>query len=431
MSSRSYRGFHVKPVWTDPDSPYLKAYLDRNTAPSVWPQFGAPPEPFKGITTDGYVRGGLYKLERTGANTGALCASAEAFISSLDAAQRTEAFRPVLSSDWMLWFNGCEMPYGASLRNATEPQREAFLNLLRATLSARGYEQVWRAMQFNEVLGEIIGNTISHNTWNYAVAVFGAPSTSEPWGWQLQGHHVVVSCFVLGDQVVMTPLFIGAEPAIIDDGPLKGQSILREEEQAGFDFIHLLDRDQRRMAIVESSMLEPDLPPGRYIQFDQRIQSGARKDNIILPYEGISAAHMSSSQRDHLVSIMEVYASRLPPQHASVKMNEISRHLEETHFAWIGSTGPSDPFYYKIHSPVILIEFDHHSGVVLDNKLPEKFHVHTQVRTPNGNDYGRDLLRQHYELHHRPDHQHHTHGNGHSFHHHHHGDGSLEHYHDE
>jgi hypothetical protein len=73
------------------------------------------------------------------------------------------------------------------------------------------------------------------------------------------------------------------------------------------------------------------------------------------------------------------------------------RHISGTHFSWIGSSGPTDPFYYRIHSPVILIEFDHHSGVALDNALPEKFHVHTLVRTPNGNDYGKDLLRQHYE----------------------------------
>ncbi len=31
---------------------------------------------------------------------------------------------------------------------------------------------------------------------------------------------------------------------------------------------------------------------------------------------------------------------------------------------------------------------------------PVKWHVHTVVRTPNGNDYGKDLLRQHLEAHH-------------------------------
>ena len=65
------------------------------------------------------------------------------------------------------------------------------------------------------------------------------------------------------------------------------------------------------------------------------------------------------------------------------------------------------PFYYHIHSPVILIEFDHLPGIIWDNLNPTRDHIHTVVRTPNGNDYGRDLLRQHYEMN---DHSHpHTH----------------------
>lgn len=31
-----------------------------------------------------------------------------------------------------------------------------------------------------------------------------------------------------------------------------------------------------------------------------------------------------------------------------------------THFCWIGSYDEESPFYYRIQSPVILIEFDHH-----------------------------------------------------------------------
>ena len=49
--------------------------------------------------------------------------------------------------------------------------------------------------------------------------------------------------------------------------------------------------------------------------------------------------------------------------------------------------------------PVLLVEFDRHKGVFLDNDEPEKFHIHIIVRTPNGNDYGKDLLRQHYATH--------------------------------
>jgi hypothetical protein len=211
----------------------------------------------------------------------------------------------------------------------------------------------------------------------------------------------VVNCFVLGDQIVATPQFVGAEPAIIDEGPLKGLSILQEEERAGFELFHALDAGQRDTAVTFSSMLPEDLPPGRYHLADQRTQAGAFNDNVVLPYEGLAGADMTASQRDKLAELIEVYVARLPQGHDRVRMREVTRHLSETHFSWIGASGPEDPFYYKVHSPVILIEFDHHSGVALDNAHPEKFHVHTQVRTPNGNDYGKDLLRQHKERFHR------------------------------
>jgi hypothetical protein len=88
--------------------------------------------------------------------------------------------------------------------------------------------------------------------------------------------------------------------------------------------------------------------------------------------------------------------------HAKVKMDEVRRHLDETRFAWLGGTGPDAVFYYRIHSPVILIEFDHQGLTAmrgLERGKPTREHVHTMVQTPNGNDYGKDLLLQHYEQH--------------------------------
>ena len=56
---------------------------------------------------------------------------------------------------------------------------------------------------------------------------------------------------------------------------------------------------------------------------------------------------------------------------------------------------------------MILIEFDHQRPAGLrhlagDPGVPNREHIHTVVRTPNGNDYGKDLLRQHYEAHPHP-----------------------------
>jgi hypothetical protein len=98
-----------------------------------------------------------------------------------------------------------------------------------------------------------------------------------------------------------------------------------------------------------------------------------------------------------LLRLIETYTGRVRPGHAAVKLEEVKRHLAETHFAWMGATDEDSVFYYRVHSPVILIEFDHQRGVALEIDEPSRQHIHTVVRTPNGNDYGKDLLRQHHE----------------------------------
>jgi Protein of unknown function (DUF3500) len=74
----------------------------------------------------------------------------------------------------------------------------------------------------------------------------------------------------------------------------------------------------------------------------------------------------------------------------------VRHRLDDTYFMWMGGTGPEDVFYYRIHSPVIMIEFDHQPGIAFDSNEPTRAHIHTVIRTPNGNDYGRDYLRQHH-----------------------------------
>lgn len=105
---------------------------------------------------------------------------------------------------------------------------------------------------------------------------------------------------------------------------------------------------------------------------------------------------MNASSRGRLLDLMAVHVALLPHAAARARRTELERHLHDTYFCWVGGWGPQEPFYYRIHSPVILIEFDHHRGVFLANEDPTPFHVHTVVRTPNGNDYARDLLQQHY-----------------------------------
>jgi hypothetical protein len=100
------------------------------------------------------------------------------------------------------------------------------------------------------------------------------------------------------------------------------------------------------------------------------------------------------------MDLVGLYVNNLPEGHARVRMDDVRAHLDGTYFAWIGRTDPGSVFYYRIHSPVILIEFDHQNPANLRHLAagpgPNAEHIHTIVRTPNGNDYGKDLLRQHY-----------------------------------
>jgi hypothetical protein len=131
--------------------------------------------------------------------------------------------------------------------------------------------------------------------------------------------------------------------------------------------------------------------------------AGAFHDNARIDYAGVCGSDLSDAQRRLLLSLVGVYVGWTRDGHAGVKIHEVEKHLDETWFAWMGATGDEGPYYYRVHSPVVLIEYDHHPGVVFDNDAPSPNHIHTVVRAPNGGDYGVDLLRQHHE---RYDHAH-------------------------
>ena len=122
----------------------------------------------------------------------------------------------------------------------------------------------------------------------------------------------------------------------------------------------------------------------------------ALSDNLQLAHEGLRADRLTTSEQEQLLGLIDVYIGRMRAGHDRIRMDEVARQLDQTHVAWFGGIEPDSTFYYRIHSPVLLIEFDHLRGIALDNDEPARTHIHTIVRTPNGNDYGKDLLRQHY-----------------------------------
>jgi Protein of unknown function (DUF3500) len=357
-------------------------------------------EPFVGITTDGTVRPGLFPITSTGVSTRPIVDAGAAFLAALDQAQRNTVTFPVDSDNWLRWSNVhiFLMRHGLLLEDLDDRQRTAALDLLRASLSSRGFDDVRTVMRFNEVLADITGSRDEYGEWAYFLSLFGTPSEDEPWGWQLDGHHLNLHCFVRGDQVVLTPAFLGSEPCHVATGPHAGLRSFHAEQRQGLAVVRSLSDEQARTAILYPSVLSTDLPPERSVPIDGQMMACAFRDNRRLQYEGLRADAMSDGQRRLLRDLIVTYVGRIRDGHAEIRMDEVSRHFDETHFCWMGGADDVSPFYYKVQSPVILIEFDHEPGVVFANNEPTRHHVHTVVRTPNGNDYGRDLLRQHYEL---------------------------------
>jgi Protein of unknown function (DUF3500) len=412
MSDLDYRPFVPAPSDSSIAGPTPRAHTKaRMRSPraqelfATWEQMFA--EPFRGITTDSHVIPDLYAPRPEGAPTLAMIEAVNALMAQLSPEQRKACCFPVDSNQWRHWQN-TELyveNYGLRLDEVPQPLRDATMAVLRASMSQHGYALSRDVMRLNRFLGDLVGGPEVMGEWSYIFCLFGEPSESEPWGWQLFGHHLVLNCFILGEQMVLTPAFWGAEPNYADHGPFKGIHLFQDEERAGLTLMRSFSAEQQKRAIIYHSMMGGDLPEGRRHFADNLHLGGAFQDNRVVPYEGLKGAELSSVQRRDLMDLVDKYIATLPAGPRAARIAEVERHLADTHFCWIGGFSETSPFYYRVQSPVIFIEFDHHAGVFLTNERPEKFHVHTIVRTPNGNDYGIDLLRMHYK--HAPHHHHH------------------------
>jgi len=349
--------------------------------------------PFKGITTTGEVMPGLFEIKPAGVSTEPVRNAASAFIETLNPVQLARTMYPVDDVEWRKWMNQhFYARQGVSFADMTDRQREAAFGLMRASLSSQGFELTRNIMRLNETLAELAEDHDFLGEWLYYIQIYGKPSATDPWGWKLEGHHAIINYFVLGDQVVMTPLFIGSEPVKAPSGKYKGTEILQKEQNDGLAMLQALPEAQRKKAILEFS------------KTGNNNLTEAFKDNVVIDYAGLRTNELAAPARQRLRDLIHLYVSNMDEGHARVRMDEVDRHLDNTWFTWIGGAQPDSVFYYRVQSPVVLIEFDHQRPANLrklaaDPAKPTRQHIHCVVRTPNGNDYGKDLLRQHYLAH--------------------------------
>ncbi|KAK8138077.1 hypothetical protein PG984_001457 [Apiospora sp. TS-2023a] len=330
-------------------------------------------EPFRGVTNDGHVRPGLFEPRDEGVPVADIVQAANKVLGQLTDDQRQKTQFHIDSPQWRTWSNPEFLlsDKGVRLDQLAPALRADVLAVLEAALSPEGYAKAVAAMRVNHFLGALVGAPAVMNEFSYNFCVFGEPDAQgEPWGFSFYGHHLCLSVFLRGPQIVVSPWFTGAEPNLIDDGPYKGTRILHEEERLGLQLMQSLAPEHQAAARTYEQMKDDKMPKGRWNHDDQRHLLGAYRDNRVVPYEGVVVASLPAEQQEIL------------------KLDDCRAWYHETYFSWIGGYGAADPFYFRIQSPVVVVEFDHHSGVFLTNQEPKRFHIHTLLRTPNGGDYG-------------------------------------------
>ncbi|WP_229719262.1 DUF3500 domain-containing protein [Winogradskyella schleiferi] len=351
-------------------------------------------EPYAGIFTEKRDATDLFQIRSTGVSTLPIQKAAEIFLNDLSPSQRQRTTFDINAKEWRKWCNvdnGIYDRRGVSIKELTETQKKNAFKLIQESLSAKGLQLSEDIMKTDQTLKELNNGSSDYDEELYFFTIMGQPSSIEPWGWQLDGHHLVINYFILGDQVVMSPVFMGGEPIITTSGKYKGNTLFQDEQNFGLALMQSLTQEQQEEATVSN------------VKTGNNNVAEANKDNLTLNYQGIKVSMFSIEQRQKLLDLIYLYISHIRQGHDKVKMEEISAHIDNTWFSWVGETNEDAVFYYRIHSPVVLIEFDHQRVVGVpnaDDGKPSKNHIHTVVRTPNGNDYGKDLLKQHKQKRH-------------------------------
>lgn len=335
----------------------------------------------------------MFKVQDEGVPIDEIVKAADAVVSNLTPEQAKRVKYHVDAPEWRTWSNPEFLLSDKGIRmDEVSPElREKVFKVLEATLSPEGYQKAIGATRVNGFLGELVKSPAVMNEFSYNFVLFGEPSTDRPWGFSFYGHHLCLNIFFYKTQIVISPWFTGAEPNLIDEGKYKGTRILENEERLGLQLMQSLPAEKQAKAQTYKLLRDPAMPHGRWNHDDQRHLCGAYRDNRIVPYEGILVSEMSPEQQELILGIVNEYFLYLPASARRIRVDSVKSWFHETYFSWIGGYSNTDPFYYRIQSPVVIIEFDHHSGVFLANKEPAKFHIHTILRTPNAGDYGMAL----------------------------------------
>jgi hypothetical protein len=328
--------------------------------------------------------------------------SAITIIDSLTMLQKKRAMLNFNDTARVKWNNlpvGLRARAGINIGSMADEQRRLVHRMLSASLSSQGYLKATSIMHLDNLLNMYVDTLHSRKEmndtlyqfmrdlkWshqNYYLAFFGNPATDKDWGYKLEGHHLSVNFTFHDQELSVTPMFVGTDPAEYPILEYAGWRVLSKEEDFGLKLIKMLSEKQKQKATMSKEV------PGDIIT---SAESGKR----LVDYWGIKGSELNASQQEVLKSIVREFVFNLVYEKATEEYGKILKAgVQNIYFGWIGSYEEKEPHYYILNGPTFLIEFDNNGG-------PRKAanHIHAIWRE-KGNEFGEDVLKKHYEAEHQ------------------------------
>ena len=312
-----------------------------------------------------------------------LADKANAFISTLNDAQKTEALYPFDTAErYRFMYVPLDDRKGISMNELSAAQQAAAMDLLKTSLSEETIKKVKSIMLLDNVLKELEHRKPEdhfRDPGKYFLTIFGIPAAKTIWGWRFEGHHVAFHFSANKKELVSgTPSFLGSNPAIVLAGPQKDEQILKEETDRGFALLHALSADELKKAVIDSTA-------------PNEIVTAASRTAMIAHPAGIKYSELSPANQQLLLQLLGMYIHRYTKLFADNMLKQIqTAGLDNLWFTWAGyqEHAIGHPYYYRIQGPTIIIEYD--------NSQNNANHIHTVIRDLT-NDFGGDVLLQHYK----------------------------------
>ncbi len=307
--------------------------------------------------------------------------AANQLLDSLTDDQKKQAMFAMDDAERENWFFTPVPRKGLALRDMTVAQQHLATALLSAGLSQQGFIKAQTIMSMEDVLRIMEKDDGERrNPGKYYVSIFGKPSETGTWGYRVEGHHLSQNYTVANGHVVDAPSFFGSNPGEVREGPRKGVRLLAMEEDMGRELLNALDAGQKKTAIIATEA------------YKEILTSNAKRASLEGKPQGLPVSKMTKPQAQMLMDLLDLYAGNVPEQMAEARMAMVKQSGRDMYFAWAGVAEKGGPHYYRIQSPTFLVEYD--------NTQNNNNHVHSVWRD-FGNDFGQDLMKQHYDANHK------------------------------